>query len=165
MLLNIEPGLIIWTIITFIVLLLVLRKVAWGPILTALEQREQTIRNSLEEAQRARQEGEQLMAQHQQMLAESNREVARLLEQGREEAERLRVTLTEQAQEQAQRLLEDARREIAREKQLAMQELKNTAADLALAAAGQLLSTAMTTEDHRRLVTEFLDHFPERVEG
>lgn len=165
MLLNIEPGLIIWTVITFIILLIVLRKVAWGPILMALEQREQTIRNSLEEAQRARQESEQLMAQHQQMLTESNREVARLLEQGREEAERLRVTLTEQAQEQAQRLLEDARREIVREKQLAMQELKNTAADLALAAAGQLLSTAMTTDDHRRLVTEFLDHFPERVEG
>ncbi len=165
MLLNIEPGLIIWTVITFIILLIVLRKVAWGPILTALEQREHTIRDSLEEAQRARQESEQLMAQHQQMLTESNREVARLLEQGREEAERLRVTLTEQAQEQAQRLLEDARREIVREKQLAMQELKNTAADLALAAAGQLLSTAMTTDDHRRLVTEFLDHFPERVEG
>ena len=59
MLLNIEPGLIIWTVITFIVLLIVLRKVAWGPILTALEQREHTIRNSLEEAQRARQEAEQ----------------------------------------------------------------------------------------------------------
>lgn len=165
MLLNVEPGLIIWTVITFIALLLVLRKVAWGPILTALEQREQTIRSSLEEAQRARQEGEQLMAQHQQMLAESNREVARLLDQGREEAERLRVTLTEQAHEQAQRLLEEARREIVREKQLAMQEVKNTAADLALAAAGQLLRTAMTADDHRRLVTEFLDHFPERVEG
>ena len=48
---------------------------------------------------------------------------------------------------------------------LAMQELKSTAADLALAAAGHLLNAAMTSEDHRRLVTEFLDHFPERIEG
>jgi F-type H+-transporting ATPase subunit b len=165
MLLNIEPGLIIWTVITFIILLVVLRKVAWGPVLAALEQREHTIRNSLEEAQRARQEGEQLLAQHQQMLADANRDVARLLEQGREEAERLRVSMTEQAREEAQRLTEVARREIIRERQLAMQELKNTAADLALAAAGRLLNTAMTTEDHRRLVTEFLDRFPERVEG
>lgn len=165
MLLNIEPGLIIWTVITFVILLVVLRKVAWGPILIALEQREHTIRNSLEEAQRARQEGAQLLAQHQQLLAEANREVARLLEQGREEAERLRVSMTEQAREEAQRLIEIARRDIGRERQLAMQELKNTAADLALAAAGRLLNTAMTTEDHRRLVTEFLDHLPERVEG
>src|SRR6266436_983892 len=114
MLLNIEPGLIIWTVITFVILLIVLRKVAWGPVLTALEQREHTIRSALEEAQR---------------------------------------------------LIEIARREIGRERQLAMQELKNTAADLALAAAGRLLNTSMTSEDHRRLVTEFLDHFPERIEG
>ena len=165
MLLNIEPGLLIWTIITFVILLVVLRKVAWGPILTTLEQREQTIRNALEEAQRARQEGEQLLVQHQQMLADANREVLRLLEQGREEAERLRVSMTEQAREEAQRLTDAARREIVRERQLAMQELKNTAADLALAAAGRLLHTAMTSEDHRRLVNEFLDHFPERIEG
>ncbi|MFL5625675.1 MAG: F0F1 ATP synthase subunit B [Ktedonobacteraceae bacterium] len=165
MLLNIEPGLIIWTVITFIVLLIVLRKVAWGPILTTLEQREQTIRNSLDEAHRARQEGEQLLIQHQQVLADANREVLRLLEQGREEAERLRVSMTDQAREEAQRLTEAARREIIRERQLAMQELKNTAADLALAAAGRLLNTVMTGEDHRRLVTEFLDHFPERIEG
>ena len=165
MLLNIEPGLIIWTVITFVILLIVLRKVAWGPILSALEQREQTIRNSLEEAQRARQEAAQLLAQHQQMLAEANRDVTRLLEQGREEAERLRMSMTEQARQEAQRLTEAARREIVRERQLAVQELRNTAADLALAAAGRLLNIAMTTEDHRRLVTEFLDHFPERVEG
>lgn len=165
MLLNIEPGLIIWTVITFIVLLIVLRKVAWGPILTALEQREHTIRNSLEETQRARQEAEQLLAQHRQMLADANREVGRLLEQGRAEAERLRISLTEQARAEAQRLTEAAQREIVREKQLAMQELKNTATDLALTAAGHLLNTTMASEDHRRLVTEFLDHFPERVEG
>jgi len=165
MLLNIEPGLLIWTVITFVFLLIVLRKVAWGPILTALEQREHTIRSALEEVQRARQETEQLLAQRQQMQTDANREVARLLEQGREEAERLRVSMTEQARQEAQRLVEIARREIARERQFAMQELKNTAADLALAAAGRLLHTAMTSEDHHRLVTEFLDHFPERVEG
>jgi F-type H+-transporting ATPase subunit b len=165
MLLNIEPGLIIWTVITFLILLAVLRKVAWGPILTTLEQREQTIRTSLEEAQRARQETAQLLAQHQQMLADANREVMRLLEQGREEAERLRSSMTEQAREEAQRLTEAARRDIGRERQLAMQELKNTAADLALAAASRLLSTTMTGEDHRRLVTEFLEQFPERIEG
>jgi len=165
MLLNIEPGLMIWTVFTFVILLVVLYKVAWGPILTTLEQREHTIRNSLAEAQRMHQEAEQLLAQHQQQLVEANREVARLLEQGREEAERLRVSMTEQAREEAQRLTDTARRDIVRERQLAMQELKNTAADLALAAAGRLLHTAMTSEDHRRLVTEFLDHFPERVEG
>lgn len=162
--LSIEPGLLIWTIITFILLLIVLRKVAWKPILSALEQRESTIRDSLDEAQRARQEAEQLLAQHQQMLAEANRESSRIIEESREEAERQRAAMTEQARGEAQRLVDDARREIDRERQLAVQELKSTAADLALAAAGQLLNTTVTGEDHRRLVTEFLDRFPENLE-
>jgi F-type H+-transporting ATPase subunit b len=161
--LNIEPGLLIWTIITFIVLLIVLRKVAWKPLLTALEQREATIRNSLEEAQRARREAEQILAENQRILAEATRESARIIEQGRGEAERLRTSITEQAQTEARRLVDDARREITRERQLAVQELKTTAADLALAAAGRLLSTTVTDAEHRRLVAEFIERFPESV--
>ena len=161
--LSIEPGLLIWTIITFIVLLIVLRKVAWKPLLTALEQREDTIRNSLEEAQRARREAEQILAENQRILAEATRESVRIIEQGRVEAERLRTSITEQTQIEARRLIDDARREITRERQLAIQELKATAADLALAAAGRLLSTTVTDVEHRRLVAEFIERFPESV--
>jgi F-type H+-transporting ATPase subunit b len=162
--LSIEPGLLIWTIITFVILLIVLRKVAWTPLLSALEQRESTIRNSLDEAQRVRQESEQLLAENRRILANANRESARILEQGREEAERLRTSITEQAHTEAQRMIDEARREIVRERQLAVQELKRTAADLALVAAGKLLRTAVTDEEHRRLVTESIDRFPESVE-
>jgi F-type H+-transporting ATPase subunit b len=161
--LSIEPGLLIWTIITFIVLLVVLRKVAWKPLLTALEQREDTIRNSLEEAQRARREAEQILAENQRILAEATRESVRIIEQGRVEAERLRTSITEQTQTEARRLIDDARRGITRERQLAIQELKATAADLALAAAGRLLSTTVTDAEHRRLVAEFIERFPESV--
>jgi F-type H+-transporting ATPase subunit b len=162
--LSIEPGLLIWTIITFIVLLLVLRKVAWKPLLTALEERENTIRTSLDGAQRAREEAERLLAENQRILAEANRESARILEQGRVESERLRASITEQAHAEARRLVEEARRDIIRERQLAIQELKSTTADLALAAASQLLGSAVTGADHRRLVTEFLDRFPATLE-
>ncbi len=163
--LSIEPGLLIWTIITFLALVAVLRKVAWKPLLAALEQRETTIRDSLDEAQRAREEAQQLLAENQRILAEANRESARILEQGREEAERMRTSLTDQARQEAQRLVEDARRDIERERQAAIQDLKSTAADLALVAAGRLLNTSVSDDDHRPLVTEFLDRFPENVEG
>jgi F-type H+-transporting ATPase subunit b len=128
-----------------------------------LEQREGTIRNSLEEAQRARREAEQLLTENQRILSEATRESARIIEQGRVEAERLRTSIAEQAQTEARRLIDDARREITRERQLAIQELKSTAADLALAAAGRLLSTTVTDAEHRRLVTEFIERFPESV--
>ena len=163
--LNIEPGLLIWTIVTFLVLLAVLRKVAWRPLLAALEQRESAIRSSLDEAQRARQEAEQLLVENRRILADANREAARILEQGREEAERFRTSMTEQAQTEARRLVDEARREITRERQLAVQDLKSTAAELALVAAGRLLNTAVTDADHRRLVTEFLDQLPEHVDS
>jgi F-type H+-transporting ATPase subunit b len=163
--LNIEPGLLIWTIITFLVLLAVLRKVAWRPLLAALEEREGAIRSSLDEAQRARQEAEQLLVENRRMLADANRDAARILEQGREEAERFRASMTEQAQTEARRLVDEARRDITRERQLAVQDLKSTAAELALVAAGKLLNTAVTDADHRRLVTEFLDRLPDRVDS
>ncbi len=163
--LSIEPGLLIWTIITFVCLLVVLRLVAWKPLLSALEQRETTIRNSLDEAQQAREEAQRLMAENQRILADANRESARILEQGREEAERLRASLTEQAQADAARLVEDARRDIQRERQLAVQDLKATAAELTLAATGQLLGRSVSDDDHRRLVSEFLDHIPDNIDG
>ena len=162
--LDINPGLLIWTVITFICLLAVLRKVAWNPLLTALEQRESSIRESLEAAQQARQEAQTLLEENQRVLADANRESARILDQGREEAERLRATLSEQARQEAQHLVEDARRAIDRERLAAIQDLKSTAADLALQATGRLLGTAVTGDDHRRLVTEFLDGFPANVE-
>jgi F-type H+-transporting ATPase subunit b len=163
--LNIEPGLLIWTIITFILLLFVLRKVAWNPLLSALEQRESSIRESLEESQRARQEAQALLQENQRQLAEANRESARIIEQGREEAERVKASITDQARLEGRRLVEEARRQIVRERQAAIQALKSTAADLALQATERLLSTSVTSEDHRRLVTEFLDRFPESVEN
>ena len=163
--LNIEPGLLIWTIITFILLMVVLRKVAWNPLLSALEGRESSIREALEESQRARQEAQAILEENQRQLAEANRESARIIEQGREEAERVKASITDQARLEGQRLVEDARRQIAREQQAAIQDLKSTAADLALQATGRLLSTAVTSDDHRRLVTEFLDRFPESVDN
>ncbi len=163
--LNIEPGLLIWTIITFLILLFILYKVAWTPILAALDQRENTIRTSLEEAQQARQEMQELLVQKQQILAEANREAARILDQSREEAQRVRDTLSTQAREESQRLRDDARRAIERERQLAIQDLKSTAANLALAAAGQLLGKAVTNADHRRLVNEYLERFPANLDS
>ena len=132
--LEIEPGLLIWTIITFGLLLIVLRVVAWKPLLAALEEREATIRNALNEAQQGREEAARLLAENQRILNEANRESLRILEQGREEAERLRASITEQAQVESRRLVEAARREIDREKQLAVQEVKTTAAELTLIA-------------------------------
>ena len=161
--LTIEPGLLIWTIITFVILLAVLGKLAWKPLLGALEQRETTIRESLEKAEQARLDAEQLIAQNQQILVEANQQANRILAQ--EEGQRLRDSLAEQARQDSLRLREETRQELEREKQLAVQDLKRTASDLALAATERLLSTVVSSDDHRRLVDEFLDRFPDGLDG
>ena len=163
--LTIEPGLLIWTIITFVILLAVLGKLAWKPLLGALEQRETTIRESLEKAEQARLEAEQLMGQNQQILAEANRQANRILAQAQEEGQRLRDSLAEQARQDSLRLREETRQELERERQLAVQDLKRTASDLALAATERLLGTVVSSDDNRRLVDEFLDRFPDDLDG
>ncbi len=163
--LTIEPGLLIWTIITFVILLAVLGKLAWKPLLGVLEQRETTIRESLEKAEQARLDAEQLMAQNQQILAEANRQANRILAQAQEEGQRLRDSLAEQARQDSMRLREETRQDLERERQLAVQDLKRTASDLALAAAERLMSTVVSGDDHRRLVDEFLDRFPAGLDG
>ena len=163
--LTIEPGLLIWTIITFVILLAVLGKLAWKPLLGVLEQRETTIRESFEKAEQARLEAEQLMAQNQQILAEANRQANRILAQAQEEGQRLRDSLAEQARQDSLRLREETRQELARERQLAVQDLKRIASDLAFSATERLLSTVVSGDDHRRLVDEFLDRFPDGLDG
>ena len=163
--LTIEPGLLIWTIITFVILLAVLGKLAWKPLLGALEQRETTIRESLEKAEQARLEAEQLMAQNQQILAEANQQANRIVAQAQEEGQRLRESLSEQARHESLRLREETRQELQRERQLAVQELKQTASELALAATERLLSTVVSSDDHRRIVDEYLERFPDNLDG
>ena len=163
--LTIEPGLLIWTIITFVILVAVLGKLAWKPLLGALEQRETTIRESLEKAEQARSEAEQLMAQNQRILAEANQQANRILAQAQEEGQRLRESLSEQARQDSVRLREETRQELQRERRLAVQELKKTASDLALGATERLLSTVVTSDDHRRIVDEYLERFPDGLDG
>ena len=163
--LTIEPGLLIWTIITFVILLALLGKLAWKPLLGALEQRETTIRESLEKAEQARLEAEQLMAQNQQILAEANQQANRIVAQAQEEGQRLREALSEQARQESLRQREETRQDIQREKQLAVQELKQTASELALAATERLLSTVVSGDDHRRIVDEYLERFPDNLDG
>jgi F-type H+-transporting ATPase subunit b len=105
------------------------------------------------------------MAQNQQILAEANQQANRILAQAQEEGHRLRESLSEQARQDSVRLREETRQELQREKQLAVQELKQTVSELALAATERLLSTVVSSDDHRRIVDEFLERFPDGLDG
>lgn len=149
-----DPGLFIWTILTFLVLVALLAKFAWRPLLAALEQRQETIRKSLDDAQQARQELEKLNVESRKILAEARVQADAIVSQTRSDASRLRDELKQKAQAEAAGIIKNAERQIAMETQRALQQIRNEAVDLSITIASKLLERNVTKEDNERLIEE-----------
>jgi len=161
---DINPGLTIWTGITFLVLLFVLGRFAWGPIVATLKERERTIREAIDEAKRERAQAEKLLAEQQEGLARAQREAAELARKNQQEVEALRQELTARARKEAEELVADARRQIAEEVSRARADLKAEVVDLAIDAAGRLIQANLDEKAQRKLVEEYIAQLPaERV--
>ncbi len=150
--LEINPGLIIWTIITFVIVLLILRGTAWKPIVQALKDREDKIRTSLEEAEKARIEAARLLEENRQVLLDAEAQSAKIIRDGRDMGERLKAEILEKAQASSEKMVEQAKDEIRREKDAALIQLRGEVSDLAIAAAGKILDANLDNAQQRRLV-------------
>ena len=156
-LLNIEPGLMVWTIVSFAIFVFLLRKFAWGPIMSALDQRERNIRESIDSAERNREESEKLLAQQMEALRQGREEARELIAQATSTAGREGEKVVERARKEGNGLIERARAEIRAEERAAVERLRRDAVDIALEAASKLLERSMESADHRRMVKEFID--------
>jgi F-type H+-transporting ATPase subunit b len=150
--LEINPGLIIWTIVTFVIVLAILRATAWKPLLGALTAREEKIRLSLTEAQNAQQQAQALLEENRKQLALAEEQSQRIIREGRDLGERLKAEILEKANASARSAVEQAREEIQREKESALTQLRSEVADLAIQAAGKILDANLDTAKQRALV-------------
>ena len=155
-LVSVSPGLIFWTVITFIILLLVLKRVAWKPILTALDQREAAIKESLEKAEIAKEEAQKVLDENQANLAKAEEESKKIIEQGRVYAEKLKDQMLHESKLQAQKIISDASDEIERKKESAFNELKNQIAEIAVQAAEKILKENIDKERNKRIVNDYI---------
>lgn len=155
-LLNVNPGLIFWTVVTFLLLVLILHRLAWKPILTAVENRERRITDSPDRAEQAQKEAEEKLASYQQMIENAKKETREILMKGRKTAESLRDEILNKSNEEASRMLEKAKKEISLEREKALEEIRDLAVDLSLSAASRLLARSLTTQDHKKIVEEYL---------
>jgi len=153
---SVDPGLSIWTIIVFLLVLFILKKFAWAPILGALDARESGIRGAIEEAHGLKAEAEALMAAHRQQLNESRREAQEIVAEGRAAAERLGREIQDKARLEGERLLERARQEIAREQDAALARIREESVDLAISVASRVLRERLDQESDRALVKRYL---------
>jgi F-type H+-transporting ATPase subunit b len=149
-----DPGLYIWTILTFVVLVGLLAKYAWRPLLEALERRQESIRKSLDDAQQAKQELERLHVESQKILATARAEADQILSNTRSDANRFRDELKQKAQAEAAGIVKNAERQIAMETARALQQIRTEAVDLSIAIASKLLARNVSKEDNARLIEE-----------
>ncbi len=154
--LDIQTGPILWTILNFVILLLLLRMVAWKPILKALETRESTINDALSRAEVAKSEAERILAENQKALLRAEEESQKVLRDSREYAERLQADASAKSQQESRRMLEQAQQEIERSKQQALNELRSEVATLAVGAAEKILNETLDADRQKRLVDTYL---------
>jgi F-type H+-transporting ATPase subunit b len=149
-------SLIFWEIVSFGILLWVLYKYAFPPILETLDLRERKIRESLEQAERHRIEAERRMQEYETKLTAASREAEAVLTQAKERAQRLLDENEQRLLAEADRVKADATREIDQERRKAIQEIRSQATDLALLVAEKVIERSLTDADHRRLADEAL---------
>jgi F-type H+-transporting ATPase subunit b len=151
-----EPGLMIWTLVTFVAVLFVLRRWAFGPIQQTIEARRRAIAENLEAAEKARAEAERLSREHREAIAESRREAARIVEDARRAAETREQQAAAALDEEMGRRMERARAEIAAETRQSLAAIKEQIAELTVATTEKVVRRRLDEAEQRRLIDEAL---------
>lgn len=152
-----DVGNALWTMVIFVLVLVVLGKFAWGPILGALQKREDFIRESLEKAKRDRDEAQRVLKEYSDRINAARAEASAIVEEGRRDADVLRHKIEETAKTEAQAMVERAKREIGMASDTAVKELYSLSAKLATQMASKIIRKELNAQEHERLVSEAID--------
>ena len=155
-LVQLDPGLFVWTILTFLVLLGVLAKFAWNPLLIMLKDREEHIRSSLDDAEKARAELERLNSEGEDIVNKARSEAQTILAEGKAAASKLKDETLNATKDQAKSILTEAEKQIRIEKDKAIEEIKSEVVDLSLSVAAKLIKKNISREDNQALIDESL---------
>ncbi|MDQ3992749.1 MAG: F0F1 ATP synthase subunit B [Actinomycetota bacterium] len=149
-----NPGLMIWTIICFAIVFVVLRKFAFGPIQGIIDERRRRIRESIEEAERARAEARRLLEEHRSLIGQARGEAEQILADARRVSESQRERAREEVEADRQRRLEETSRQIEAETRRALDQIRAEVAELTLVATSRVAGKVLDREDHRRLIED-----------
>jgi F-type H+-transporting ATPase subunit b len=155
-LLSPNPGLIFWTAVTFVIVLLILKKLAWGPIISALEEREKGIQSAIDRAHNAKDEAEAILRKNRDVLAKADAEAERIVREGKEFGDKLRAEMTEKAQAESSKMIAAAKEEIEQEKRRALDVLRNEVADLAVMGAEKIIKANLDADKQKKIVESMI---------
>ncbi len=157
-----DPGLFIWTIVTFLVLLALLAKFAWGPLLAALESRQALIRKSLDDAAQAKSDLERLNVEAARITQQARVDADGIIAQSRIEGDRLREELRAKARSEADNIVKNAERQIQLETSRALEQLRHEAVDLSVMIASKILQRNVSKADNERLIDDAIKQVESR---
>lgn len=155
-LIAVTPGLYIWTIITFLLLFYVLAKFAWKPLLSMLEQRENLIKDSLENAEKAREELDKLNAESEAIISKARSEAQSILSEGKAAADKIKEDTITKAKDEASKIREDAQHQIQVEKDKAISDIRKEVVDISISVAEKLINKNISEQDNNTLIEESL---------
>jgi F-type H+-transporting ATPase subunit b len=153
-LIQVTPGLMIWTIVCFLITLFVLKRYAFGPIQKAIDERRDRIRASLEEADRAREEARRLLEEHRKLISSAQTDAEEILSEARRVADANERRMRQELEEDRQRRLEETRKQIEAETRRALEQIRLEVVDLSLLAATKVTRKSLDDADHKRLIEE-----------
>jgi len=154
---SINPGLIIWTLVVFAILLVLLWRFAFPAIVKSVEERERRIQKQLEDAEKANAEAQRLLEEHKKQIAAARNEAQDILGKAKTVSQKEREALLTKAREEYDALLSRARKDIDAEKEKAIIALRREAVELSIAAASRVIEANLDNDANRRLVSEFLE--------
>jgi len=154
---DLHPGLMIWTVISFLVFLFLLTKFAWNPILKALDAREKGIKDDIAAAKDARESAEKMMLEYQEKIKNAHAEAMALVSTARADADRIRDQELAKTKTEANLLIEKARRQIDLESQAAINQIRREIATLVIASTEKVIGKALDEKDQLRLINESLE--------
>ena len=157
-LVKLDPGLFIWTILTFLILFFVLAKFAWKPLLAALESRENTIKSSLEDAVKAKTELERLNAESEEIIAKARSEAQTIRVEAKSAAEKIKADVMVQAGEDAKKIRDEAEKQIQVEKDKAINEIRQEVVNLTMTVAEKVIKKNLSKEDNQSLIEDSIKH-------
>ena len=153
-LIQVTPGLMIWTIVCFLITLFVLKRYAFGPIQKGIDERRERIRASLDEADRAREEARRLLEEHRALIGRAQTDAEEILSEARHVADANERRMREELEEDRQRRLEDTRKQIEAETHRALEQIRLEVVDLSMLAATKVTRKSLDDADHKRLIEE-----------
>ena len=154
---EISPGLFIWSAITFLILVALLYKFAFNPLIRLQQQRQGEIHQAIHDAETLRDEAEDLLANYKRQLAEARQEAESILDRARKAGESTKAEVLEEARLQAEATLAKARQQIERDTNQALQKIREEVADLTIAATERVARTSLSGEDQLRLIQEAIN--------